>query len=419
MGNQEALQLASEDELREIRISAQAFLLLLSFSQSIYYIYADVYARGMDSAKYKAPGKILWIGGYSVLERPNTSMVSAVNAYVTAEAKKRDEMEISLNAPQLSSQTTGRFDAEGRLSINVPKELILLKTAVEVASRYAVAIGHKISGVSVTTHNDNAFSYTITGGRIVKSGLGSSAAVTVAAVGAILRLYSIEENKNDAIHKLAQIAHSIATGKVGSGFDIAAAAHGSILYTRYSPEIVKGLPNDYSNGQLADLVKTDWDYIIEKFHMPKEFSLLVANFAGESMATTHGIGSVSIFKSKDPDGYADIMRRINEENNRAISALRKINSGNQHAMEEFKDAFNKGRLLTKELGVISNVEIEPDVCTELIERSEKHGAYVAKLPGAGGKDSIAALCRSEKDLNELRKFWSSENGLEILDVDFA
>ena len=373
----------------------------------------------MDSAKYEAPGKILWIGGYSVLERPNISMVSAVNAYVTAEVKRRSDMKVPLSAPQLNSQATGRFDAESRLNINAPKELILLKTAVEIASRYAAARGARTSGISVTTHNSNAFSYTIASGRVVKSGLGSSAAVTVAAIGAILRLYSIEENENDALHKLAQIAHSIATGKVGSGFDIAAAAHGSILYTRYSPEIVKGLPNDYSNGQLADLIKTDRDYIIEKFHMPSELRLLAANFAGESMSTVGGIGGVSGLKSKDPHGYADILRRINEENKKAIAALRKVNDGDQSAMGEFRDAFNKGRLLTKELGVISNVEIEPDDCTELIERSEKHGAYVAKLPGAGGKDSIAALCRSEKDLNELRKFWSSENGLEILDIGLA
>ncbi len=373
----------------------------------------------MDSTSHKAPGKILWIGGYSVLERPNISMVSAVNAYVSARVKTLDGKSAEIHSPQLGMHASGFFDAEGRLSVECSKELLLLKAAVEVASRYAAANGAKISGISVEARNDSAFSYSIASGKVVKSGLGSSAAVTAASIGAILKFYGLSIEENDALHKLAQIAHSIATGKIGSGFDIAAAVHGSILYTRYSPGIVKDLPGNYSNGQLAETVKKSWDYKIEKFGIPENFRLLAANFIGESMSTSKSVGSVSGFKAENPTKYADAVKAINDENIKAVEALKKVKIGDISAMNEFRDAFDKGRLLTKELGVLSGVGIEPDDCTLLIEESKRHGAYVAKLPGAGGKDFIAALCSSDDNLSELRAFWQARSDLSILDIAFA
>ncbi len=364
----------------------------------------------------KAPGKILWIGGYSVLERPNTSYVSAVDAYVAATLKTRESQEVDLKAPQLEMSSKGFVDANaGHVSMNVTKELMLFKTAAEVASRYAAGLGKKVTGFTITTTSDAPFAYSISTGKVVKSGLGSSAAVTVATVGAVLKSLGISFEENDALHKLSQIAHSIATGKVGSGFDIAAASYGSILYTRYSPEIVKGLPASYTNEQLVELVKRKWDYTIEKFSMPEEFRLLFANF-GESMITTQAVGSVSKFKENDPHVYADLIKEINDENAAAVKALRDFNKGNMDALKEFGLAFDRGRSLTKKLGVLSNVDVEPDDCSELIEESKNHGAFVAKLPGAGGKDAIAAISMGDKNREDLRVFWSARKELNISDI---
>ncbi len=365
----------------------------------------------------KAPGKILWLGGYSVLERPNISLVTAVDAYVTVNLKTRTDQAIELNAPQLKMSAKGFVDRNsGKLDANTPKELLLLKTAAEVAFRYASGIGKEVPGLRITTNSDAAFAYGISAGKIVKSGLGSSAAVTVATACAVLKALGINPEEKDALHKLSQTAHSIATGKVGSGFDIAAASFGSILYTRYSPEIVKKLPANYSNKQLVDLVNKKWDYIIEKFSLPDEFRLLFANF-GESMITTKAIGNVSEFKEKDPHVYSDIIGEINDENMMAVNALRELKGGNKDALEGFRNAFDSGRSLTKKLGVLSNVAIEPDDCTELIAESKKNGAFVAKLPGAGGKDAIAALSVGRESQESLRKFWKAKKELNLLDIN--
>ncbi len=367
-------------------------------------------------ASVRAPGKIFWIGGYSVLERPSIAYVSAVDAYVTASLRINSGQSVALNAPQLNMSAKAAIDkTTGKITVDAPKEMLLFKTAAEIALRYMVGLGIHVSGFSITTNSDSPFAYSISTGKVVKSGLGSSSAVTVATVGAVLKAFGADPSENDALHKLAQTAHSIATGKVGSGFDIAAATFGSIIYTRYSPEIMKELPPDYTNLQLTDLVNRKWDYSIEKFTLPGEFGLLFANF-GESIITTKAIVSVSDFKKKDPDAYNKLIKEINNENATAIESLRKIKNGDSEALSDFREAFDNGRLLTKRLGELSNVSVEPDDCTKLIEESKKNGAFVAKLPGAGGKDSIAALTLNVKDQERLRAFWKTRKDLSISDI---
>jgi phosphomevalonate kinase len=362
----------------------------------------------------RAPGKILWIGSYSVLERPNVSFVTPVKSYVNVNIKSNDWNGIEFNAPQLSMSAKGSVEvASGKLSIDVPQDLLLLKTAIEVAGRYASVSGAKINGITVTTKSDDQFSYTISKGKVAKSGLGSSAALTVAAVAAVLKAFEVKANRNQ-IHKLAQVAHSIATGKVGSGFDIAAAAYGSIVYSRYSPEIVKNFPTNYTNEDLAKIVKRRWDYSVEKLALPKELRVVFANFVGESMSTTAGIGSVSEFKKDNPDKYSDLIKRINEQNVKAVRALRKLGEGGTEAYALFEESFEIGRLLTKELGVLSHIGIEPDDCTKLIEGSKMNGAFVVKLPGAGGKDAIAALTLTRKDETKLKRYWRRNKSLALL-----
>lgn len=86
-----------------------------------------------------------------------------------------------------------------------------------------------------------------------KTGLGSSAALITSLVSALLLHFSaipassFSDDKSDGrrlAHNLAQYVHCLAQGKVGSGFDVSAAVFGSHLYTRFNPEVIRGLMND-------------------------------------------------------------------------------------------------------------------------------------------------------------------------------
>lgn len=69
-----------------------------------------------------------------------------------------------------------------------------------------------------------------------KTGLGSSAALTVSLVGALLNWFKVvrigcrkSEEDRRLVHNLAQLAHCWAQGKVGSGFDVSAAVYGILV----------------------------------------------------------------------------------------------------------------------------------------------------------------------------------------------
>lgn len=81
--------------------------------------------------------------------------------------------------------------------------------------------------------------------EVAKTGLGSSAAMTTAVVAALLHylgVVDLSSNKEavnlDVVHMIAQTAHCIAQGKVGSGFDVSSAVYGSQRYVRFSPEVI-------------------------------------------------------------------------------------------------------------------------------------------------------------------------------------
>jgi phosphomevalonate kinase len=80
-----------------------------------------------------------------------------------------------------------------------------------------------------------------------KTGLGSSAALISSLVAAMLSHFDICNPKSsleDGLSqtaRLAHVCHSLAQGKIGSGFDISSAVFGSQIYRRFSPLILDKL----------------------------------------------------------------------------------------------------------------------------------------------------------------------------------
>ena len=88
---------------------------------------------------------------------------------------------------------------------------------------------------------------------VAKTGLGSSAALVTSFVGSFLAFMGCAELPSvvseadrvrtsrdlELVHRLAQAAHVMAQGKVGSGFDVCSACFGSNVYVRCSPDILK------------------------------------------------------------------------------------------------------------------------------------------------------------------------------------
>ena len=142
-----------------------------------------------------------------------------------------------------------------------------------------------------------------------KTGMGSSAALVTSLVGSLLVYFGIvtlptstSTNSNDVnvnnihnygvqiVHNLSQICHSIAQGKVGSGFDVASACFGSLAYTRFHPDLIASNIRSFTNtntnmsSNIASIV-TDvdrWDYTRKELSLPRGIELLMADVCGGS-----------------------------------------------------------------------------------------------------------------------------------------
>ncbi|MGC9132696.1 MAG: hypothetical protein ACP5HJ_03645 [Candidatus Micrarchaeia archaeon] len=356
-----------------------------------------------------APGKVLLLGGYSILERPNPGFVIAIDKRVYADInliKKEGKTLIKLSIPQFHILKEGIFKEKELNFSNISEEELqkikFVKKAIEVTLNYFREKSIKLRSFKLLTYSDPVFC--INSG---KSGLGSSAAVTVASVGAIFRAYGFSIKKNlYKIHNLSQISHSLAQNKIGSGFDVAAATFGSIKYVRYSPKILQ----NFESKDIVSTVEKKWDYIIKQTRLPNFFEIALANFVGTSASTTSLVSKVNEFKRAQPREYKKLIKKIKENDEKAIfilESLRRIKEKEtrNNLLSRFALNFERSREFTKKLGELSGAEIEPEKYSKLIEKTKKAGAFVARLPGAGGGDSIVALCLSKELKNKVENFW--------------
>jgi phosphomevalonate kinase len=129
--------------------------------------------------------------------------------------------------------------------------------------------------------------------RVAKTGLGSSAALVTCVVAAALRFLGCCSGSDggDAralTHAAAQVAHCLAQGKVGSGFDVTAAVHGGCAYARLIPTAaLEGAMGARARGWRAwgaALAALAAAHVAPPppFRLPPGLSLLLADVAGGS-----------------------------------------------------------------------------------------------------------------------------------------
>lgn len=372
------------------------------------------------TVRVSAPGRVGLIGGYSILESGNTSFSFTVDASVdvklaglttipdqfAAPQRKENPPSVHIKLPEFKIDTLASWkksyeNPAGKLVLERdPKEAIFAKASVQAVFEYLEFRQLPIKPFSLTSESDSVFTQ---GGG--KTGLGSSAAATVAMVHGILAWHNIHDLT--ITHHCAQAAHSRGQGKIGSGYDVAASVSGSQEYQRYSTPFVEKFP------KTADKA---WDYLVRPLQVPEFFHAAIATFPNESSATVSMTKLVSGWKAKHLEDYDELIHDLNDANVDAIAYMEQLHSEKtEENLSLFQDFFEAGRLLTRQLGQKCGAPIETPDMTELIDQSLENGAFVCKAPGAGGKDNLVALCTNNADLKKLKAFWMKK-GLEPLDV---
>ena len=248
-----------------------------------------------------------------------------------------------------------------------------------------------------------------------KTGLGSSAALVSALVSAILRYCSQVTGDNlsaetfkTRAHNLSQIAHCAAQGKIGSGFDVAAAVYGSCVYRRFSPSILAEVGDVGSadfparlkavvDDQSADRL---WDTQIDEtaIDLPPRLRLVMCDVDCGS-ETPSMVKKVMNWRKESSKDASVLWQKLQQGIDELIAEFQKLCQEPERPFDTLRNIIMANRSSVREMSTKSNVPIEPGVQTELIDAcSSIRGVVGGVVPGAGGYDAIALIIEHRQDV---------------------
>ncbi|KPV74363.1 uncharacterized protein RHOBADRAFT_48606 [Rhodotorula graminis WP1] len=429
------------------------------------------------------PGKVFLAGGYLVLDRAHQGFVVATpsrfftvvderHAGEAGAAAERDRFAIEVVSPQFDDGRW-RYEArrvDGEWTVDEDKSQgsasnsfvhLSVRAALQVASALNPSASFRPLAVTIVGSND-FYSQSRTDTPIPfaplhctirdvhKTGLGSSAAMVTSLTSALVlhwtaapddastasehgRLPNPDAATVELLHNLAQYVHSLAQGKVGSGFDVSTAIYGSQTYRRFAVECLGDLlsPNSSRESTItgADLLaalspssnpawaSSSTAGSVSSFALPPNTLLLLADVDAGSN-TPSMVGKVLAWKRAEPSDAERVWRELGESNARlrdTFAALASAAEEDREAYEgevrrlaglpasewttsstPFPNAVND--ILTirnhiRYMGSASGVPIEPPEQTRLLDAcSALPGVVGAGVPGAGGYDAIWVLC---------------------------
>lgn len=263
-----------------------------------------------------------------------------------------------------------------------------------------------------------------------KYGLGSSAAVTVAAVRALCKWYGLTLTTPE-LCKLAIIASSLVK-KSGSGGDVAASTYGGwVMYRAYNREWLEAEIEMIESGDssLHKLLRKKWPrFEVKRLKVGAGLRLLVG-WTGSPASSAELVGSVKAgvesgdltahnpAKTSDKT-YAKTYEDFCVQSEKCVQKI--ANALENGDIDALLSGFARNRALLKDLGEITGTLIETPKLTRLIEVANGAG-LPAKTSGAGGGDCGIAIARAE-DFDavfaRIEEEWQN-SGIEALNLKVA
>ena len=327
-----------------------------------------------------APGKLILTGEYAVLQGA-PALVIAVNRRVVATRR---------TAPRGSSP-------------------FLVAVADEIAKRYGA--DHPATRAAMEIVVDSSTFYQGTH----KLGLGSSAAVTVAATALALAGDSpVPVIDRDAVLQIASEAHAAAQGEKGargSGADIAAAVHGGVIaFQRTTPDRLawpsenakrgRAITFDgpYSLGEPAPQPATE-QRTADRLNWPAAVRVLPF-FTGASADTATLVAAIAKAREADQPAVDAALKAIEQASRAACQACAMRSP--EIASNALIAALALGAQAIDTLAAASRVRLVPDCVTAARIALGRLGG-TAKTTGAGGGDIGIAVVPASEDVTFARR----------------
>lgn len=315
----------------------------------------------LETMTATAPGKLILTGEYAVLDGAPAVVVAM------------DRRVVARFAPAAARGSSP----------------FLLALADEVARRHGETAGARVLSIVVDSSSfyDGA----------QKLGLGSSAAVTVAATALALAAHVSEQQGAPVLDRhevlaIASAAHATAQGAMGargSGADIASAVHGgAIVFTMASPP-----DHGDHGGQGATIapavVKRTWPHSVR----------IVPFFTGVAASTTDLVARVQAARVARTVEVAAALRAIADASAAAAMALAAPPDLAQTALIA---AVSLAATAVDRLAIATGVPLVPP-CVSAARTAMARFGGTAKTTGAGGGDIGIAVIPGTADVTEVRR----------------
>jgi mevalonate kinase len=290
----------------------------------------------MTSATASAPGKLILLGEHAVVYG-HPCIVTAVDLRIRVTVAALPGSQVIIHVPAQAEPFVTSI-AELQLTSRFPAAVRYLALAVK---RFWEHVGGPF-GVEITTESGFGASY----------GLGSSSAVTVAAIKSLAAAIG-QELGADSVFALSRQVVLEAQEGFSSGFDVAAATYGGTLLFVTGGKVIAPL----AVGEMP----------------------LVVGYTGIKADTAECIKRVARRRQRFPLLVNAIMESIAPLVQKARAAI------------EQEDLAELGRLMNVNQNWLEALGVSTPELDRLVHAARLAGAYGAKLSGAGGGDCMIAL----------------------------
>lgn len=328
------------------------------------------------------PGKLFLMGEYAAIVPGNTSIIAAINRFLTVKIEHSDSFHV-----------TSKYGCLDDASLqDAPESMRFVKEAVSVAREFS--------------NRNTSFRMTIESQleeNNIKYGFGSSGVVVVAVIASILDLYDVKYTKL-ILFKLAMLAQ-VRLGLNGSGGDIASTIYGGIIaYTRFDNQWLALRKENIS------VVNSEWPLLNIETLDPTHLKFYTG-WTRTSNATSPFVSRFEDLMVSNPDHFSKLNERASNVVQEFIVAVKTQNKS------MIADAVGHYRTWMKELGEHLEISIETESLKQLIDTANQLG-YSAKISGSGGGDCgiVFDLCNDFENIEKLRNAWL-KHGILMLDVE--
>ncbi|CAI5485505.1 unnamed protein product [Closterium sp. Naga37s-1] len=131
--------------------------------------------------------------------------------------------------------------------------------------------------------------------------------------------------REEVVHRVAQVAHCLAQGKAGSGFDVAAGVFGSMCYQRFNPAVMHALMGAEAAMTVSSISATLrfplWDHTIAPLHLPPGLLLVLGEPGTGGTATPSMLSAVMKWRKQSPEEAEPIWEGLKGANAAVAAAL--------------------------------------------------------------------------------------------------